>query len=414
MPVYKRQYASGTIGWYYKFQPPGAARGSLPIRGFGFATKKEAQEAEARRRIEEEKKREAARARIAAAVPDTLGALLQEFQLRHVEQNLAPKTIERYREMATYIDPALLAMPLAEITPLHLSREWQRLLKSGGHRRRPNTDDPAKLAAWAATASRPLSKKTVRNIAGLVSAAFGRAIKWGLVVANPVSNSEPPVPKKRIKVALPPSEQELLIESAGGPWCLPMFLEMSAATGARRGETLALRWSDLRDGVIFIERSLTQTKHILEFKSTKTDEPRCVVLPPSVLEHLEAHRRRQDEFRRQYGPDYRADLDLIFCNPDGTPLKPDSISAVVSTLCRRLGLPKGASLHALRHSHASLLLSDGVDLATVSERLGHSSVRTTADIYSHAIRGRDREAARRWDQAMQRQGAQQDRPKMVN
>jgi len=81
----------------------------------------------------------------------------------------------------------------------------------------------------------------------------------------------------------------------------------------------------------------------------------------------------------------RSDLDLIIANPDGSPLLLNSVSSTVSRLCRRLGLPKGASLHVLRHSHASLLLADGVDLATVSARLGHSSVRTTADIYSHAI-----------------------------
>jgi Phage integrase family len=81
-------------------------------------------------------------------------------------------------------------------------------------------------------------------------------------------------------------------------------------------------------------------------------------------------------------------LNLIFANPDGTPLKPDSVSASVSLLCGCLGLPKGTSLHTRRHSHGSTLLADGVDLATVSERLGHSSVRVTADIYSHALRGR--------------------------
>jgi integrase len=70
---------------------------------------------------------------------------------------------------------------------------------------------------------------------------------------------------------------------------------------------------------------------------------------------------------------HQQESNLIFANPDGTPLKPDSVSASVSLLCRRLGLPKGASLHTLRLSHGSTLLVDGVDLATVSERLGHSS-----------------------------------------
>jgi integrase len=147
---------------------------------------------------------------------------------------------------------------------------------------------------------------------------------------------------------------------------------------------------------------------VLEFKGTKTKRPRRINLPQSVLVPLEAHRKKQNEFRRQFGPGYRADLNLIFANPDGTPLKPDSISASVSLLCRRLGLPKGVSLHTLRHSHGSVLLADGVDLPTVSERLGHSSVRVTADIYSHALRGRDQDAARRWDEFMRRNGGSRD------
>jgi integrase len=100
--------------------------------------------------------------------------------------------------------------------------------------------------------------------------------------------------------------------------------------------------------------------------------------------------------------------------PEWIPLMPNSISSTVSRLCRRLGLPKGASLHVLRHSHASLLLADGVDLATVSARLGHSSVRTTADIYSHAIRGKDHTAAQCWDEIMQRSRSETEKSKIVN
>ena len=100
--------------------------------------------------------------------------------------------------------------------------------------------------------------------------------------------------------------------------------------------------------------------------------------------------------------DYRADLDLIFANPDGTPLRPNSISSAVSLLFRRLGLPKGASLHSLRHSHGSHLVANGVPLPVVAERLGHSSVRTTADVYAHALRGQDDEAAQRWDEFQRR------------
>ena len=163
----------------------------------------------------------------------------------------------------------------------------------------------------------------------------------------------------------------------------------SAEDGRRRIATV---------GRAFIARSLTQTKQTLEFKGTKNERRRTVSIPERTLSALESHRRRQDEFRQQFGPDYRTDLDLIFANPDGSPLRPDSISAAVSLLSRRLKLPKGSSLHTLRHSHTSHLLADGMDIATVSEHLGHSSVRVTAEIYYHTCikrSGRRGGAARR-------------------
>ncbi|MGA3076982.1 MAG: tyrosine-type recombinase/integrase [Bryobacteraceae bacterium] len=123
-------------------------------------------------------------------------------------------------------------------------------------------------------------------------------------------------------------------------------------------------------------------------------------LPAPALAELELHRKRQDEFNLQFGADYRGDLDLIFANPDGSPFKPDSISATVSALFKRLNVerPKGAPLHLLRHAHGSHMIAGGVPLLVVSKRLGHSSVRTTADIYSHEIHGQDDEAVKKWEQ----------------
>ncbi len=311
---------------------------------------------------------------MAADVPKTLDGLLQEFFHQHAEEKLARKTVERYRELASYLDPDLKKLPLADITSLHLNREWTRLLKRGGHTRKKKTP-------------RPMSAKTVRNIAGVVSSAFARAIRWGLVSVNPVTSSEPPPVKKHYGVALTAKQQAMVIQAASGPWCMAAFLEVAAAIGARRGEVLALRWSDIQDGRAVIMRSLTQTKQVLEFKCPKNERPRVVKIPDSALVVLEAHRKRQDEYRQQFGPDYQKDLDLIFANPDGTPLRPDSVSASVSLLFRRLKLPKGASLHSLRHTHTSHLLADGVPLPVVSARLGHASVRTTQEIYAHMICG---------------------------
>jgi integrase len=394
MPVHKRKNPSGKIVWSYRFDAPSCTRENRrEIRESGFSTKQEAIDAEAARRIEEQKRyeMEKAGAGISAAVPTTLGTLLQEFIAQHAEEKLAPKTVERYRESVSYIDPTLLAMPLDQITPLRLNHEWSRLLKSGGHTRKKKT-------------ARPMSPKTVRNIAGVVSAAFGRAMKWGLVTANPVTHSEPPRVRKHLAIALTPAQQDMLLESASGPWCMRTYLEIAAATGCRRGELLGLRWSDIVDGCAIIARSLTQTREVLEFKSTKTEKPRPVFLPTSAVVALEVHRQRQNEFRLQYGADYRADLDLIFPNPDGTMLRPDSISASVSALFKRVKIskPKGSSLHLFRHSHTSVLLAEGVPLPAVSARLGHSSVRTTQEIYAHMITGQDQEAARKWEDYQKR------------
>src|SRR5215472_5137529 len=249
MPVYKRKNTSGKTVWFYKFQPPGATRDASPIREFGFATKQEDVDDEGARRIEEQKKldlKKAGAAGVAAAMPTTLAMLLTEFMKQHAEEKLSPTTIEGYHRMIEYLSPELLKMNMTEITPLHLSREWARLVKCGGRHRKTK-------------APRAMKPKTVRNIAGLVSSAFARAIKWGLVTANPVTHSDLPRVKKRIGMALLPAEQDRLIQCARGPWCLAVFLEMSIATGARRGEVLAMRWSDVKGMTVFIDRSLCQT-----------------------------------------------------------------------------------------------------------------------------------------------------------
>jgi hypothetical protein len=132
-----------------------------------------------------------------APPPLTLGGLLNEYladQERKPEgMRIAWKTLERYRELAAYLCTEITALPLTEITPPRLNREWTRLLESGGHHRKTK-------------APRPLSAKTVRNIAGVVSTAFARAIFWQVATTNPVTLSEPPVPQKRKGLALTPSQ----------------------------------------------------------------------------------------------------------------------------------------------------------------------------------------------------------------
>jgi integrase len=136
-------------------------------------------------------------------------------------------------------------------------------------------------------------------------------------------------------------------------------------------------------------------------KPPKSGEPRTFPLPESAVEALKIHRERQQENRRFLGKGYRTDLDLVFATVDGNYLRPDSVTAAVCLVARKCGLP-GISLHSLRHSHGSQLLSEGVPLPVVSKRLGHANPSITARIYSHALPGDEIRAAEAWDNLMRR------------
>jgi integrase len=194
---------------------------------------------------------------------------------------------------------------------------------------------------------------------------------------------------------------EWFLSAARGHWIYPILV-LAAASGCRRGELLALTWRDLdrTAGALAVSKSLEQTKAGgLRIKVPKNGKPRPVLLPEVALEALEAHRQEQEENRRLFGPDYRTDLDLVFCTPDGDYFKPDSVTATAYLLARKSGL-KGIGLHSFRHSHGSQLLHDDVPLPTVSKRLGHSSVQITAAIYAHSFTADELTAAKSWDSSM--------------
>jgi integrase len=390
MAITKRKYKSGKVVWSYAFDAPGSGRATRhQITGSGFATKGAAMDAEANRRVEAQMECKPGVAAATTHLPTTLGGMLDQFFQQHCEGRLARKSVERYREQVGYLSIELRKMALSEVKPLHLTVEWNRLLQSGGHHRKTK-------------AARPLSSKTVRDIAGVVSSAYNKAIRWQLAQSNPVPASDPPVAKRREASVLMPSQQRLVIDAAMSTWGMSAFLELDAALGARRGELLALRWSDFAGESVSIERSLSQTRAGLEFKGTKSGRPREITVPATAIAVLKAHRAKQQSLRHQFGPTYRGDLDLVFCNPDGTPMKPDSVSAKVSLHCRKLKLPKGSSLHTLRHSHATHLLLSGVSPTVVSKRLGHANTSTTLNIYSHSLPGADAEAARKWEEFQER------------
>ena len=216
MPIEKVKREDG-FTWGYRFDAPGSTRTSRKrVRAAGFSTKKAAIDAETAARVDEQRKYELS-LQGPAPLPKTLRDMLDEFLS---STSVQPKALERYRELAAYLSPELCALPLAEVRPQHLAGEWKRLLASGGHHRKTK-------------ALRPLSAKTVRNIAGVVSSALGKAVRWDFIQSNPVPYSDLPPIRRKQKVALTVAQQDLLIASAAQS--LTIFLTLCAATGARRG-----------------------------------------------------------------------------------------------------------------------------------------------------------------------------------
>jgi integrase len=175
---------------------------------------------------------------------------------------------------------------------------------------------------------------------------------------------------------------------------------LGLATGARRGELLALQWADIdfKTGILNISKSLDQTKAGLRVKSTKSGKPRRFAVPAAALEALEEHRIRTASRSSSFRSDH-ANNDLVFCRPEGGYYSPDRVGARVTELMRKAGI-EGASLHSLRHTHVSKLLSHGVPIPTVAKRLGHANANITLSIYAHALEADELAAAKIWDDAM--------------
>lgn len=174
-------------------------------------------------------------------------------------------------------------------------------------------------------------------------------------------------------------------------------------TGLRRSELLGLRWKDINLDLATL--SVVQTLHYVPKKSYTFREPktkrsrRLVDLSPSLALLLREHRANQELERKLLGSSVLPD-DLVFCYSDGSSLSPNSVTKAFHRIVKSMGI-SGIRLHDLRHTHATLMLRQGVHPKVVSERLGHSSVAITLDTYSHVLPGIQAAAARRFDEELQ-------------
>lgn len=257
------------------------------------------------------------------------------------------KTAECSEEQAQYAIRLFGDTPLDQLTTPQLTIDVNRLLDHGG---RVTKEHPQ---------GRPLSSTTVRHIAFVVQGCLEQAVDWEIIPKNPMKKVRKPKRLKREPAVVDRIGFERLLEIAAGMRIYPIIV-VAMATGMRRGELLALQWSDIdwSKAAISVSKSLEETKQGLRIKTTKSGRPRRFAIPATVLGVLRDHRRERDEQRAAYGADYQHILNLLFARPDGYYYSPDKVGARVKEAMRKAGLA-GVSMHSLRHSHASELLSQG-------------------------------------------------------
>jgi integrase len=309
-----------------------------------------------------------------------------EFVRSRVDQweasgKISTRTAERYRFSVTaQIAPHIGEKQLQRLRPLDIE-EWHTALRTKGR----------------ADGKGGVAPRTIRAAHRVLGRALADAAKNHLVV-NIVTKLEaaPKAPDDEMVIVRDIPGLVAKLRTSGGRLMVPAMLALF--TGMRRGEVLALRWGcvDLDGKVIKVGEALEATKaHGVAFKSPKTRAGRRDITVPDVLvDVLRDFRKEQLELRLKIGAGKLTDDDLLFADTEGAPLSPNAISAAWSDFAasKQIGMPE-VTFHALRHTHASQLIDAGVDIVTISKRLGHAKPDITLRIYAHLFRKDDGKAA---------------------
>jgi integrase len=299
----------------------------------------------------------------------------------YVKSNLSPKGYERYESIVrVHITPNLGKILLTELKPEHVQKYYTDKLNSG------------------------LSPRTVRYHHVVLHKALKTAVKWELIIRNVIDAVDPPRPRKTEMTTWDEIEVSKFLEAAKKTEYYPLF-HTAIFTGMRRSELLALRWRDvdLTNSQISISRSLHQLKDgTFIFTQPKTvRSQRTIAISPSSISVLkELHEKQKLERLLQEIP--LNDDDLVFSHFDGKPLRPNTVSRAWTIIASRAEL-KVIRFHDARHTHASLMLKQGVHPKIVQERLGHSSIAVTLDTYSHVAPGLQKKAANLFDEVISTQ-----------
>lgn len=296
------------------------------------------------------------------------------------QRGLKHTTATRYRELTRRIYPAIGHIHLDRLQASQLNQLYSDLAQPGVNK----------------YTGGGLSPKTIIEHHRLISAVLENALKEGLVATNVAKRAVlPKVQQKEVNYFQPEEVAAILdaLESEPIKWRTIMHLFL--VTGARRGEILGLKWEqvDFDNKRIHICRTIMYTpdRGIYEDTPKTASSVRYISLPDETVRLLRQYRSWQNEQRLHMG-EYWQDQDFVFCQDDGSPMHPDSVPNWLGKFSKRHGLPH-INAHAFRHTMASMLYFNGMDSVSISHRLGHAQVSTTANIYAHIIEEADRQSA---------------------
>lgn len=346
----------------------------------------------------------------------TVARYLQRWLQECVEPQsaeLAEGTREGYADhVRLHIVPEIGHFPLAKLTPLHVQALIRTKLETPRKRVYKKRDGSERVVQYP-----PMKPRTVQYMHAVLRTALAQAVKWGLVARNVAALADAPSPKKTEAKYLEIDEAKHLLKAIAGTRNEVAFT-VAVAVGLRRGEVSGLRWEnvDLDAGTITIHEQLLRRKKkpstpidssaandakasprsalvISEPKSAKSK--RTLTLPASLAQQLREHRKRQLQERLKAGPLW-TDNGYVFTTKRGRPIEGRDLHRRWERAIKKAGLPY-RTFHASRHTAASLLIAQGVDMKTVQEILGHSSFVLTADTYSHVVKKLKVEAASKMD-----------------
>lgn len=298
------------------------------------------------------------------------------------KEHLKQRTYLRYQELTKRIYPAIGHIRLDKLQPHHLLEFYKQLAEPGQKKSNKKDDD----------APRSLAPKTIKAYHGLISSILEKAVQWGVLHDNPARRVDAPKAGRKQIQFLDDKQAVAFMQALDDePLEYQVIFTTLILTGMRRGELLGLEWPDIDfdNATIHIRR----TSQYASGAGTYTDTPkteqskRTLVIPPELVDLLRRYRKEQIGQRLQLGDKWDAewaDHPRLFTQWNGKPMFPNVPYIELQKILKRTGLPK-VSLHSLRHTNATLLIGSGLDVRSVSGRLGHSQTSTTLNIYSEYL-----------------------------